>query len=138
MFIDMQTHHRGGGTAFGAHVGGFLAGMALAGCYRLFAQKKEMQEEELLEEESAAPELQPVVAPRQTTVRAPIRLCPAQSAEVAPATPSETPTIFLHDNEQQTGPFTLSQVQQMLRDGKVSASAYYWSEGMSNWQNATE
>ena len=50
----------------------------------------------------------------------------------------ETPNIFLHDGTAQTGPFTLSQVQAMLKDGVIGHDAAYWSEGMSDWQNVRE
>jgi hypothetical protein len=44
----------------------------------------------------------------------------------------------LHDGTEQTGPFTLTQVQTMLQLGTVSREAAYWSEGMSDWQNIAE
>ena len=53
-------------------------------------------------------------------------------------TTSETPTIFLHDGTEQTGPFTLSQVQAGLHDGSIRPDLQYWSEGMEQWENVTE
>ena len=50
----------------------------------------------------------------------------------------ETPTIFLHDGTQQSGPFTLSQVQAMLQCGSIAHETQYWSEGLDNWQNVME
>jgi len=147
MWIDMQSHHRGGGTAFGEHVGGFLGGLALVGVYRLVAQKKELAEEEAAEaaaEFAAAPVL-PETARPATPERKPIRIrtqpawaTPAPAAPVATPTAVETPTIFLHENGQQTGPFTLSAVQELLRQAAVSQDAYYWSEGMADWKSVTE
>ena len=51
---------------------------------------------------------------------------------------SETPTIFLHYLARQTGPFTLSQVQAMLHRGDIGREAFYWSEGMSNWESVVD
>jgi membrane associated rhomboid family serine protease len=147
MFIDMHSRHRGGGTAFGAHVGGFLGGLALIGVYRLVAQKKELAEEEAAE---AAEVVAEPVAPAPQTARTPaperkpirLRTQPAWAnpapAEPAPVAPVETPTIFLHENGQQTGPFTLLAVQDLLRQNSVSSEAFYWSEGMADWKSVTE
>jgi len=54
------------------------------------------------------------------------------------AAPGETPTIYLHDGRQQTGPFTLSAVQAMLQSGEISRGASYWSEGMADWQSVVD
>jgi hypothetical protein len=51
---------------------------------------------------------------------------------------SETPTLYVHDGRQQTGPFTLTQVQTMLRRGEIGHDASYWSEGMSEWQSVVD
>ena len=134
MIIGMQAHHRGGGTAFGAHVGGFLGGMALVGIYRLVAQKQEQAEEEAAElAEEPVTAAAPVTARVREPVRVRMRTAPAPAAE-----PVETPTIFLHDNGQQTGPFTLNAVQELLRLNAISHDAVYWSEGMTDWQSVTE
>jgi hypothetical protein len=50
----------------------------------------------------------------------------------------ETPTIFLHDGVQQTGPFTLTQVQTMLRTGTITQEFQYWAEGLDDWQSVLE
>jgi hypothetical protein len=44
----------------------------------------------------------------------------------------------VHDGRQQTGPFTLTQVQTMLRRGEIGHDASYWSEGMSEWQSVVD
>jgi hypothetical protein len=55
----------------------------------------------------------------------------------APAT-SETPTLFLHDGQHQTGPFTLTAVQAKLQRGEISRDASYWSEGLADWQSVAD
>jgi hypothetical protein len=43
-------------------------------------------------------------------------------------------SIYLLQNEQQTGPFTDDQIQQMLRSAAVPASTLGWKEGMAGWE----
>ena len=109
--------HVGGSVAFGAHVGGFLAGMSLIGIGKLFERKRDA-------DTTAKP------------IRAgPIRVFVPAHRETAPA---ETPTIYLHDGGVQSGPFTLFQIEQMLACGSLSQDALYWSEGMADWGNISE
>jgi rhomboid family protein len=118
VFGFFQDQH-GGGTAFGAHVGGFLAGLAMVAVYKFMMKWR-------------APETEPgelIINPAKIMARA------MATREIAT---SETPLIFLHDGGRQTGPFTLSQVQTMLRRGEVTSEAIYWSEGLDNWQNIAE
>ena len=115
--LGMTLNQRGGSVAFGAHVGGFLGGLALVAIYKWMVQPRETEAEQ--------PDL--IIDP------VPV----AAAVQPAPAT-SETPTIFLHDGTEQTGPFTLSQVQAMLQCGSVSRDAFYWSDGMSEWQSVME
>ncbi len=118
VFGFFQDQH-GGGTAFGAHVGGFLAGLAMVAVYKFMMKWR-------------APETEPeelIINPAKIMARA------MATREIAI---SETPLIFLHDGGRQTGPFTLSQVQTMLRRGEVTSEAIYWSEGLDNWQNIAE
>jgi membrane associated rhomboid family serine protease len=119
MVLGFYLNHTGGGTAFGAHVGGFLAGLALVGIYKLIIQKRERP---------AALDTR-IIKPERIRVTLPAR--PAASV-------MEAPTIFLHDGTQQTGPFTLSQVQAMLCAGEISHESQYWSEGLDDWQNVGE
>ena len=114
----------GSGVAFGAHVGGFLGGMALVGIYKLLVRKQVLSEEKN--------EL--IIDPTQAMLSV---MASKRSAEIIPST-SEQPTIFLHDGTQQTGPFTLTQVQSMLHTGAISNDASYWSDGMSDWQNVAD
>ncbi len=104
----------GGGVAFGAHVGGFLAGLGLIGLHKLFPQKEPEPE------------------------RGPMRVHLPGPLPSAPETHAETPTLYLHDGEAQSGPFNLSQVQQMLSQGTVTSQNLYWSEGMTEWRSVSE
>ena len=119
--LGMVSNHTGGGVAFGAHVGGFLAGLALVAVYRWLARPRE--------EASASPDL--IIDPAAVMATSGVQPAPA------PAT-SETPTIFLHYLARQTGPFTLSQVQAMLHSGAIGREAFYWSEGMSKWASVVD
>jgi membrane associated rhomboid family serine protease len=116
--IGMNTKISGG-VAFGAHVGGLLGGLALIAIYKWMIQPRET-----VEEDDAT-----IARPERIRVTLPPR--PA-------ATATETPTIFLHDGTQQTGPFTLSQVQAMLQCGSIGREAQYWSEGLDDWQDVAE
>lgn len=114
--IAFFAGHNAFGVAFGAHVGGFLCGLALLGAYRHFVQAREQT--------VAAPA--PLIDPAAIIQSAPRRV-------VLPSA-KETPAIYLHDGRQQTGPFTLTAVQAMLHRGEISRDASYWSEGMDDWQ----
>ena len=118
--LELVYPHNGGGVAFGAHVGGLLAGLALIGVAKLSGRRGEKAEA------SSALIIDPKRAMR-------VVLPPTQT----PAT-SEAPTIFLHDGTAQSGPFTLTQVQSMLSCGSVSRDALYWSEGLSDWQSVAD
>lgn len=118
--LGMFSKHSGGGVAFGAHVGGFLGGLAMIGIYHWMTRRQ-------AEESAPAGRLidpAAVLAPRAPLAR-------------GPAT-GEVPTIFLHDGQQQTGPFTLTAVQAMLLHGEISRDASYWSEGMTDWQSVVD
>jgi len=115
----------GGGVAFGAHVGGFAAGLASVAIFQWRKRRREARPEPegLVIEPAAA-----LAAARRVQLR----------AEAPTRGTGETPTIFLHDGQQQTGPFTLSSVQAMLERGEINADASYWSEGMADWQSVTD
>jgi len=46
---------------------------------------------------------------------------------------NEMPDIYLHIDGQQTGPYQLDQVRQMLAEGKVSAQTMAWYQGLNEW-----
>jgi membrane associated rhomboid family serine protease len=116
--IGMFSEH-GSGVAFGAHVGGFLGGLGLVAFYNWRVRPREPVEE--IDNRIIKPERIRVAVPPRQVVSAP-----------------ETPTIFLHDGMEQTGPFTLTQVQAKLRQGEINHDARYWSEGMDDWQDVVE
>jgi hypothetical protein len=43
-------------------------------------------------------------------------------------------SLYLYQNNQQTGPFTEDQISQMLRTGIVLPDTLGWKEGMSGWE----
>jgi membrane associated rhomboid family serine protease len=103
-----------GGVAFGAHVGGFVAGLALVALHKAIGKK---QPEE----------------PRK-----PMRVRLPAAVQALPETHNETPTIFLYEADAQAGPFNLYQVQNMLSLGSVTPETLYWSEGMTEWRSVAE
>jgi len=117
-----------GGVAFGAHVGGFLGGLGLLWLNKKFLPKHE-------EEEEVEPVPSGPIIDTRAMVAATRGLTPAVALSVAS---SETPSIYLHDGSQQTGPFTLTAVQLMLNNGEISRECHYWSEGMSNWERVVD
>ena len=119
--IGMNSHSRGGGVAFGAHVGGLLGGVALIGIGQLIE----------LTRRKAVPEPDFILDPAQIVT-------PHYPAPRSIAITGETPTIYLYENNAQSGPFTLSQIQNMLVLGSVSQTALYWSEGMIEWQSVLD
>jgi membrane associated rhomboid family serine protease len=118
--IGMFSEHHGG-VAFGAHVGGFLGGLGLVAFYNWKVQPREV-----------------AAAPRELIIDPVAMIAEAKARNPAAFPTSETPTIFLHDGTEQTGPFTLTQVQAKLRSGEINLDAQYWSEGMDDWQDVVE
>ena len=43
------------------------------------------------------------------------------------------PTYMLAINGQQSGPFSIPQLQQLAQQGKINAQTYVWKPGMSEW-----
>ncbi|MGA3267506.1 MAG: rhomboid family intramembrane serine protease [Verrucomicrobiota bacterium] len=111
--VGMFNHQMAGGVAFGAHVGGLLAGLALVGVTKIVPRKR--------------PRI-----PADFGIRVVQRPAPV-SVSV-----SETPTIYLLDRGEQSGPFTLAQIQAMLASGSINQDAWYWSEGLDEWQKVTD
>jgi membrane associated rhomboid family serine protease len=115
--LGMVNSHSGGGVAFGAHVGGLLAGLGMIGIYKMLQRNRA----DNFPEEIISP----------ATVMA------AAAAQQEIPT-SETPTFFLHEEGGQSGPFTLSQIQSRLSRGTIGKEALYWSEGMTEWQSVLD
>lgn len=102
--------NRGGGVAFSAHVGGFLAGMGLMAVLMYGFGLVRLNDDE--------------------DARRPVRR-PARAAAV-PA------TIYLLADENQIGPFTRPQVLQMRELGSLEAGTLYWEDGMEEWRGIDE
>jgi membrane associated rhomboid family serine protease len=115
--LGFVNQHASGGVAFGAHVGGFLAGFGLIGIYKI------------IERSRGKTTTDKIIRPGPIRVFVPAR---SETSTV------ETPTIYLHDGGAQSGPFTMFQIEQMLAVGSISRDALYWSEGMSDWGNVSE
>lgn len=109
-----------GGVAFGAHVGGFLAGMGLIGLHKLLPPKVERDKA------------------KRGPMRVSVRKAMPASARAPIAVKSEAPTFYVYQGDTQYGPYNLFQIQQMLSEGSVTAEAQYWSEGMTEWRNVME
>jgi membrane associated rhomboid family serine protease len=136
MAITIAAGHQAGGTAFGAHVGGTLCGLAF------IAVEKKFKRPELVEEEQETEEPQPqpaVRAPQQAsrpTIRVQLRK-PAPAA-IPTTADAESATVYLFQSGAQAGPFTSVQVQQMFSTGEIPSDALYWQEGMEDWRTAEE
>jgi membrane associated rhomboid family serine protease len=122
----MYPHFLGGGVAFGAHVGGLLAGLGLVALFRLSGKKAEDDDAPILSTREI------VAAATRKTMGLPARTVSPTSA---PAPVFETPTIYLDEEGVQTGPHTLSQIQTRLAKKELAADSRYWSEGMSQWES---
>jgi membrane associated rhomboid family serine protease len=103
----------GGGVAFGAHVGGTIAGALTAWGLRRSLKDPEAGD-------TAVQPLRPVMAVS------------------APETVAQPPTIYLFLNGQQIGPFAEGRVREMLALGSVTSDALYWREGMPDWRPLAE
>lgn len=53
-------------------------------------------------------------------------------------TPPPPPVLqfMIAENGQQSGPFTIAQLQQMWQSGRFTPSTYVWKQGMTNWELA--
>ena len=103
-----------GGVAFAAHVGGMLVGAGLIGIWKLLPQRFKPADED---DETGVERVQ-------------VNL--SSSPEV-----QEAASIYLYYNKTQFGPFTSSQVTQMLALGSISPDTSYWQKGMAEWLNVS-
>lgn len=119
MFIDMASQQHSG-VAFGAHVGGLLAGCVMIGVYKLVTMPKKDEDE------------------RKTTKLNLVIRQPRPAMVAQEPVAEEAPTVYIAHEGQQTGPFTRSQVQAMVRLGSIGQDALYWTEGMTDWRSMDE
>jgi len=110
--------HPGGGTAFGAHVGGLLTGLGLMALHQWHRKTNPL--------------------PAASTDILSLAEIKAASVTHQAADPAELPTIYLYENEAQTGPFTLARIQERLAQNELPAGTRYWSEGMSQWEDVQD
>lgn len=60
---------------------------------------------------------------------------PGMPGQVPPPVPSPV-TWMLAVNGQQSGPFDMMQMQQLVQNGHLNPSTYVWRQGMPNWELA--
>jgi len=114
--LSYYSDHKGGGVAFGAHVGGFLLGAGILGVYKLLPARKPQ--------------------PKPTPMRVHL---PASAAQPDPAdAQTAEPTLYIYQADTQYGPYNRFQIRQMLAEGSVTADALYWNEGMPDWRAVAE
>src|SRR5439155_26343681 len=125
---------QGGGVAFGAYVAGTICGLALILIEKLFKRSLPVEESEEVEDGPATPIRQTHAPVRQARapLRAQLKTAPAAVAAV------EAPAVFLYSGGAQSGPFTPGQIQEMFLNGVMPSDAFYWQEGMTDWQSAEE
>lgn len=118
LFAFLSFGSNSGGVAFAAHVGGFIAGLAMVGVYRALNKQTT--------EEVAVTQWNPAMIRRPAVV--------APSPDVV----TEVPAIFISESGTQSGPFTTQQIRGMLELGSISSEAFYWQEGMAEWSTVQD
>lgn len=114
MGLEFAGGGTAGGTAFGAHVGGFLTGMVMVAALKPILRREAAAADE---DEST----------------------PTQSGDESPVdAPPEPPSIYLLEGGNQLGPFTRAHVVQMIEIGSVSGEALFWQDGMPEWRSVGE
>ena len=58
-----------------------------------------------------------------------------QNSMNTPPPPPQT-NYMLAINGQQSGPYTIPQLQQLVSQGQINAQTYVWKQGMANWEMA--
>ena len=112
--IDLTNPTAGGGVAFGAHVGGTIAG-ALA----MLAIRKRLTApgEEIAPVRAKTPSALPVAVPIDPIAAAP---------------------VYLSIDGDQSGPYPPASVRGMLELGSIPYTAYFWRDDMSEWRPISE
>jgi membrane associated rhomboid family serine protease len=106
--IDLNDPQEGGGVAFGAHVGGTVAGAIF-----MLAMRRKLNAGE--------------AAPRRPAAQKPTRVDPSGAVP-----------IYLSIDGNQTGPFPTSSVRGMLELGSIPPTAYFWRQDMPEWRPVSE
>jgi membrane associated rhomboid family serine protease len=108
--------HRGGGTAFGAHVAGFLFGASVGAVVRLRGW-------ELDGDPAAADE--------------PVKPVPA-AAGIRDDAEASGPGLYVWSNGSQAGPFPLRRVCEMRELGVLTGDCLYWDQDRNEWRPVVE
>lgn len=116
MIVDLTAAGPGSGTAFAAHVGGTLAGLAMIAVHKAMERRRAGEAEKL----------ERVLKSRKPSV-------PEQ-----PSVPPDRASVFLGVNGEQSGPFSRTEVAGMLAAGQIGDDAIYWEDGMSEWRSVRE
>lgn len=111
--IDLSNPSDAGGVAFGAHVGGTIAG-AIA---MVFLRKKNPVDE-------------PVAPVRPQAMRI---VAPSSETDISPGLP-----VYLYIDGNQTGPYPRASVLGMLELGTIPVTTYFWREDMTEWRPVSE
>jgi hypothetical protein len=59
-----------------------------------------------------------------------------QNPQMPPTPPSVQ--FFVAVNGQQTGPFNMQQLQQLVSNGQLQSNSFVWKQGMQNWEEASK
>lgn len=103
--LDYSAKEGGGGTAFAAHVGGFVGGMGMVSLWKWRNRGRPLPGDE-----------------------------PVDLPSLAGTSQLEEPAdVLLYANGTQIGPFTRRQALEMLEIGSIPADTLYWREGMADW-----
>ena len=120
-----QMGSMGSGTGGGFNPAGVMAGMSVGGA--VGAQMAGMMGGM---GNAMAGQMQGVAAPGQMPGQMPGQAAPQ------PPTPPTPPAWMLAINGQQSGPYSVQQLQDLVRNGQMDGNTYVWRQGMANWETA--
>jgi membrane associated rhomboid family serine protease len=109
LLLHLGVEGAGGGVAFGAHVGGTLAGLLAA-----WSMRRSLQ---ISADKLPAPGRIRVAAPAQAT-----------------SSPDEPATVYLWIDGRQIGPYAPAKVRAMAELGAIAPDTLFWQEGMADWR----
>ena len=114
--LSYSASQSAGGVAFGAHLGGFLAGAGFIGAGKLLETSKRKAK------------------PAPVRIQVP-RLAVSEDLAQLRNAPQ---TIHLYQGETQCGPYNLFEVRGMMAEGSITSEAHYWMDGMAEWRSIGE
>jgi len=85
----------------------------------------------------------PGASPQKTVVvDTPVQNAPLQTQNafepLSPTAPLPAPEWFYCAGEEQTGPVPAAQIKTLIRAGQIKGDTMMWSEGMADWQSASQ